>query len=72
MAEDEGFEPIAVQYAGGILLPPVQTLVATLINRIPHPLLFGFFFCRDVGFEPIGMQHPSGVLLAASWMAATP
>ena len=26
------FEPIAVQYAGGILLPPVQKLVATMIS----------------------------------------
>ena len=39
-----GFEPIAVQHAGGMLLTPVQKLVATLIfahtgknaNRIPN------------------------------------
>ena len=41
------FEPIAVQHAGGMLLPPVQTLVATIIfatgknaNRIHHLQLY--------------------------------
>jgi len=33
---DGGFEPIAVQHAGGMLLPPVQKLVATSI-----------FFCQS-------------------------
>jgi hypothetical protein len=39
------FEPIAEQHPSGVLLPPVQKLVATFIfafgenaNRIPHPL----------------------------------
>ena len=45
--QGRGFEPIAVQHPSGVLLPPVQKLVATLIffhrvkenaNRIPHPL----------------------------------
>ena len=38
------FEPITVQHADGMLLPPVQKLVATIIfaigknaNRIHHP-----------------------------------
>ena len=39
-----GLEPLAVQHAGGMLLPPVQTLVATIIfalgknaNRVRSP-----------------------------------
>ena len=32
MVLEIGLEPIAVQHAGGMLLTPVQTLVATLIS----------------------------------------
>ena len=31
LAEDEGFEPNGMRYAGGISLPPVHKLVASLI-----------------------------------------
>ena len=30
-----GIEPIKMQQSGGLLLPPVQKLVATLISLIP-------------------------------------
>ena len=47
------FEPIAVQVSGGHLLPPVQTLVATIIfakakmqieSAIPTPVLMDWVF----------------------------
>ena len=34
-AADAGFEPIAVQHAGGMLLPPVQKLVTSSIFATP-------------------------------------
>ena len=62
-----GFEPIQKQYAGGILLPPVQKLVASLIftcfrrwkcNRIPHPVSrFSAIHSDGVFYWPwIGIQ----------------
>ena len=50
-----GLEQIKSQYAGGILLPPVQKLVATMIKSSPvvstKPLktngFQGFFFFRS-------------------------
>ena len=73
-----GLEPIAEQHAGGMLLPPVQTLVATIIfarkgknaNRVL--LFYGkkttqrvvFFDSQwKVGLEPIAEQHAGGMLL---------
>ncbi|MGM9601778.1 MAG: hypothetical protein ACI3W5_09420 [Faecousia sp.] len=50
-AEKEGFENYKSQYAGGILLQPVQKLVATLIKQIPpsprHP--FGWLQTVEKG-----------------------
>ena len=62
-----------MQYAGGILLTPVQTLVATLINeshyppqkRESHPDRGGFFFFLLVknGIRTSEMQYAGGILL---------
>jgi len=44
--EGTGVEPIGMQQSGGLLLPPVRKLAATLIfcnaenaNRLPYPTL---------------------------------
>ena len=67
----EGFEPILMQHSCGVLLPPVQKLVASLIKSNPsssaestaYPSGYLIFFCGCEGFEPILTQHPCGVLL---------
>jgi len=57
LSQGAGLKPIAAQHPGGVLLPPVQTLVATLIfacgenvNRVlpPQPTLRTE---KDIGSE---------------------
>jgi hypothetical protein len=49
-----GLEQIQSQHAGGMLLPPVQKLVATLIKSSPvvssPPKWVVFFFAKSLSF----------------------
>ena len=58
MASDEGFEPILMQYASGILQPPVQKLVATILLieslihvRLPPSIRMAFFYWPRIGIR---------------------
>ena len=75
----EGLEPIQTQGSGGALLPPVQTLVATIIfaqkanmqiesRSLHHKKVTthsggDFFMVMAEGLEPIQMQGSGGALL---------
>ena len=73
-----GVEPIAEQQSGGLLLTPVQTLVATSIlpaakcismtlgstKKNDHPFGWSFFYQGiQRGVEPIAEQQSGGLLL---------
>ena len=66
--DGDGLKPIAVKLSGGQFLPPVQTLVATLIHRFRcrhYPLYPNgvSLILLPTGIEPIGMELSGGQFL---------